>query len=189
MEKDLQLIGDTILLRPYRGGDISHLWEAVCESFAELSIRMYWCHDDHSIEDYKIWIESQPESWEKGTNYSFAIIDSSVGSLLGTCSLSGINYNDQVAQVGYWIRTSRTKQGIATKAIRLLAHFGFSKLNMNRLEIVIAVDNRASQRVAEKVGAVQEGIMRNRLAIRDKLYDAVMFSLLPHDLTHTSLNK
>ena len=52
---------------------------------------------------------------------------------------------------------------------------------MNRLEILAAVDNIASQRVAEKAGAIREGIMRNRLVIHGKLYDAVMFSLIPGD--------
>jgi len=40
---------------------------------------------------------------------------------------------------------------------------------------------------AEKAGATREGILRNRLVVRDKVYDAVMFSLIPgpwhrHDL-------
>jgi len=62
-----------------------------------------------------------------------------------------------------------------------MAYFGFRNLDLNRLEILIAVDNRASQRVAEKVGAVREGVLRNRLVVRDKVHDAVMFSLIPSD--------
>ena len=39
---------------------------------------------------------------------------------------------------------------------------------------------------AEKAGATREGILRNRLVVRDKVYDAVMFSLIPGDLTSNS---
>jgi RimJ/RimL family protein N-acetyltransferase len=50
---------------------------------------------------------------------------------------------------------------------------------LNRIEILVAVDNLASQRVAAKVGAVREGILRNRLLLHGKIHDAVMFSLIP----------
>jgi RimJ/RimL family protein N-acetyltransferase len=61
----------------------------------------------------------------------------------------------------------------------LLADFGFKELKLNRIETLVAVDNLASQRVAAKVGAVREGILRNRLLLRGKIHDAVMFSLIP----------
>ena len=44
------------------------------------------------------------------------------------------------------------------------------------------MNNAPSQRVAEKVGAIREGIQRNRLVTDDRIDDAVMFSLIPADL-------
>ena len=67
-------------------------------------------------------------------------------------------------------------------AIRLAARFGCEELGLYRIEIVAAVDNIASQRVAEKAGAVREGVLRNRLLVRGESQDAVLFSLLPGDL-------
>ena len=75
---------------------------------------------------------------------------------------------------------------MASAAVRLLAQFGLGKLKLNRIEIMAAVGNKASQRVAEKVGARREGILRNRIVVRDRVYDAVMFSLIPGDLTSNS---
>ena len=46
----------------------------------------------------------------------------------------------------------------------------------------VNLDNVASLRVAEKVGAIREGILRNRLVNADRADDAVMFSLIPNDL-------
>jgi ribosomal-protein-serine acetyltransferase len=63
------------------------------------------------------------------------------------------------ANVGYWVRTGHTGQGIATAAVRLVARFGFEDLGLLRLELLIAVDNPASRRVAEKVGATFEGVL------------------------------
>jgi RimJ/RimL family protein N-acetyltransferase len=72
---------------------------------------------------------------------------------------------------------------VATSAALLLARFGFNSLKLNRLEIVVATDNRPSQRVAEKVGAKLEGILRKRLIVRKKVYDAYMYSLIREDIT------
>lgn len=44
------------------------------------------------------------------------------------------------------------------------------------------VDNIASQRVAEKVGAVRESVLRKRLLTNGDSQDAVLFSLTPEDL-------
>jgi RimJ/RimL family protein N-acetyltransferase len=45
----------------------------------------------------------------------------------------------------------------------------------------MATANAASQRVAEKLGATREGVLRNRILIHDQVHDAVMFSLIPSD--------
>src|SRR3990172_4536404 len=105
------------------------------------------------------------------------------GSYLGGCGLNGIG-EYKFANLGYWVRTSRTKQGVATAATLLLARFGFDELKLNRIEIVVATGNYASQRVAEKAGATREGVLRNRLILKGKpVVDAVMFSLIPKDLS------
>jgi RimJ/RimL family protein N-acetyltransferase len=121
-------------------------------------------------------------AWVKGEAYDFAIIDRSDGVYLGGCGLNHINKFDCFANLGYFIRSSRAKRGAATAATLLLARFGFAELKLHRIEIVVAVGNVASQRVAAKVGAKQEGVLRKRLVVRDNVYDAVMFSLLPEDI-------
>jgi RimJ/RimL family protein N-acetyltransferase len=87
-----------------------------------------------------------------------------------------------MANLGYWVRTSATGHGVATTATRLAARFGFEELGMQRIEIVAALDNIPSQRVAEKSGAKREGVLRRRLLIRGESLDAVLFSLVPEDL-------
>jgi RimJ/RimL family protein N-acetyltransferase len=51
---------------------------------------------------------------------------------------------------------------------------------------VVAVGNKASLRVAEKIGAHREGILRNRITVGTKCHDAVMFSILPEDFRSKS---
>ena len=88
-----------------------------------------------------------------------------------------------MANLGHWVRSSRVKHGVATKAAVLLAQFGLRQLELNRIEILVAIENGASQRVAEKVRAKREGILRHRLLLHGDPHDAVMFSLIPTDLS------
>jgi RimJ/RimL family protein N-acetyltransferase len=58
---------------------------------------------------------------------------------------------------------------------------GSERLHGLRAEIVVAVGNAASLRAAEKSCATREGVLRNRITVGVKVYDAVMFSLVPQD--------
>ena len=182
MEEQPNFVSGEVLLRPYRPDDAADLYAAARESITEVSPWMKWCHPDYAIEESRTWAVQCVERWREGTEYNFVISDSRDASFLGSCGLNNINLLDKVANLGYWIRTSRTRQGIATTATRLLARFGLEQLSLNRIEIIAATDNKASQRVAEKVGAVREGILRNRLVVHENVYDMVIYSFVPRDL-------
>ena len=173
-----------ITLIPLKIDDLIPCHEAILETIKELSPWMWWCHSDYSIEDTKTWIESCPEACEKGTEYGFAIKDSKNNSFIGCCGANNINWRDNYANLGYWVRTSHSGQGIATAATLLLAQFAFKELSLNRVEIVVATKNEASIRVAERTGALREGTLRKRIVVRENVYDAFMFSLIPDDIRH-----
>ena len=177
-----ELTNGEIILRILKIDDVVPCLEAVQETIKELSQWMWWCHSDYTIDDTKTWIESLPEARNKGTEYEFAIKDSKKDSFIGCCGVNNINRKDKYANLGYWVRTSQSGQGIATAATLLLAQFAFKELSLNRVEIVVATNNIASIRVAEKTGALQEGTLRNRITVRENIYDAFMFSLIPSDI-------
>ena len=54
-------------------------------------------------------------------------------------------------------------------------------MGLQRLEIVVRKENLSRQKVAEKLGAVQQGLLRNRLHINDSACDAYMYSVILKD--------
>ena len=184
-----ELADGKLTLRTPKMDDVIPCYEAVRESIKELSQWMWWCHSDYSIDDTKTWIESLPKAWDKGTEYEFAIKDSKNDSFIGCCGVNNINWRDKYANLGYWVRTSYSGQGMATAATLLLAQFSFNELALNRVEIVIATNNKASIRVAEKTGATREGTLRNRITVRENIYNAFMFSLIPEDIRSKTAKK
>ncbi|CAG0936341.1 diamine N-acetyltransferase [Thermoflexales bacterium] len=171
-------------LRPYQADDVVPLYEAASESIDDIYPWMPWCHPGYSLEDSRSWILSRLDAWGQ-PDYDFVIAEQATGRFLGAVGINQLNQVHDFANLGYWVRSSATGHGIAVAAVRLCARFGFEELKLHRLEIVVDVDNRRSQRVAEKAGATREGVARHRCKHGSAWRDAVMFSLLPTDLGRT----
>jgi ribosomal-protein-serine acetyltransferase len=167
----------SVLIRPYRIDDASLLFNAARESISELMPWMPWCHPHYSYNESQSWIETQVAAFTRREAFAFGIV-SDDGSYLGGCGLNQIDQRNRRANLGYWVRSTATRRGVATAATRLLRDWGFENCDLIRLEIVIGVGNLASQRVAEKAGAIREGILRNRLVLHGQPHDAVMFSFI-----------
>ena len=178
----VELTDGNIIVRPYRPDDIPALFEAARSSIPELSVWMPWCHPDYSIEETKSFILSRPEQWAKDAEYGFGVFSREDGRFLGGVGVNFINRVHHMANLGYWVRSSETGRGVAARASRLVAQFGFEQLALQRIEILAATGNMASQRVAEKAGAIKEGVLRNRLRLHGQPVDAVLYSLIAGDL-------
>jgi RimJ/RimL family protein N-acetyltransferase len=170
----------SVLIRPYKSADVDALYAAVIESRGELEAWLPWCHPSYSIEDSRTWVDEQVKAFPAGTQYAF-VITNAKDEFLGACGLNQINRLHRLANLGYWVRSSRVKQGVAACAVVDLARWAFSHTDLIRLEIVASVENRASQRVAEKAGATREGVLRCRLSLYDRAHDAVLYSLVRTD--------
>jgi len=166
-----------LTLRFPEPGDGEPILEAVRETLPELCRWMTWCHPGYSEADALRWISSQAQARESGSAFEFLIVGGS-GRLLGVCGINAINHENRFANLGYWVRTSESRRGVAVNAVKLLASWVFEHTNLQRLEIVTAVGNDASQRVAEKAGALREGTLRSRLCIHGAYHDAVMHSII-----------
>lgn len=170
----------SINIRRYRLDDVDALYEAAQESIAEISPWMSWLNDDYTREMAQQWVDARDAAWENDQSYDFVVVDAA-GTFLGTVGLNAIDLPAKKANFGYWIRTSAAGRGIATQAGRLLCEFAFRETVLHRLEIVVAVENQRSHRVAQKLGAVREGILRERLWPAGLPQDAVIYSVLKTD--------
>jgi ribosomal-protein-serine acetyltransferase len=148
----------------------------VQESLSQLTPWMAWAHAGYSVEEAGARGERFRDFFQNGTSFEFAVSSAS-GAYLGSCGLNHIDQENHRANLGYWVRTSAAGRGVATKGVELLSEWAFQNTDLMRLEILIAVGNTRSIRVAEKVGAVREGVLRKRLVLHGVAHDAVMFSL------------
>jgi RimJ/RimL family protein N-acetyltransferase len=177
-----ELTDGELLLRPLQRTDREALFEAVTESVAQISPWLPWCHTGYAIAETDAFIESCITAWAQQTHFPFAIFDARTGQYFGGTGVNHIERMNRLGNVGYWIRTSATRRGMASKAVRLVARFAFETVQLVRLEIVVRPENSGSRRVAEKAGAKFETMARNRIFQHGKTYDAALYSLIPGDL-------
>jgi RimJ/RimL family protein N-acetyltransferase len=177
-----ELTDGVILLRPHRPEDCDVMHAAVMESVPEVSRWLPWCHSGYSREDALSFIRLAADAWTQNIHYPFAILAAEDGAFLGGIGINHIVRLHRLANVGYWIRSSRTRRGIASAAVRLVARYAFGSLGLTRLDIVCKPDNTSSRRVAEKAGARFEAISRNRIVMHGVACDAALYGLVPEDI-------
>ena len=181
-DHEVQLVNDRLLLRAFRLEDADEIYQAVCESKPELTRWLPWCHAEYAPSDTLEFLNLRGQAFRQDQEHAFAIFERNSGRFAGATGINQIDRPARRANLGYWLRTDCTGKGFATQATLLVARWAFDQLGLERIEIVAATENIASQRVAVRAGATREGIARRRLRMGDEQRDAVVFSLVPSDL-------
>ena len=143
---------------------------------------MEWCRADLTRDELEPIFVAMEEAWERDEAYTFAILDTASNAFLGTVGLNRINPMERTVNLHYWVRAGYTGRGIATKAARLAARFGLSEKGFQRIGIIVPEGNRSSGRVAERLGAQREGVLRNACRLHGRQMNATVYSLIPADL-------
>ncbi len=166
-----------VSLRPFRIEDAPALYAAAMASVAEVQPFLPWCHPGQTLDALRAWIEKQVRAFEVLEAFELVILGDD-GEFLGGCGLNEIDQANRRANLGYWVRTSATRRGVATEAIRQMVQWAFESTDLIRLEVVVSIRNMASLRAAEKAGAIREGVLRSRLLLHGVAHDAVLFSFV-----------
>ena len=166
-----------IAIRPAEFSDAQAVFDMAQESIETTYPFQAWCHPNYSLEDARIWTSQAEALRSDGREHHSVVYSLETGELLGTTALIRFNQYNGVAETGYFVRESARAQGVGTRACYLTALFAFQELKLRRLEIIIAKHNHKSRRVAEKIGAHYEGILKERLKWNAEFHDAFIYSL------------
>ncbi len=170
----LRLIGDGVVLRDWRDEDAPAL-APVCGEWnvcAFTSVPWEWS-EDAALE----WIERQRGKRVAGTVLALAIEAGDDGRALGNVNLTGFDEDVREAAVGYWLTPQARGRGLATAAASLLIDWGMRNLGLERVEFAILPENVASQRVAERVGAVPLGVRERSHEAEGRWWDMTIWSV------------
>lgn len=119
-------------------------------------------------------------AWEAKTAANFAVVDAA-GTLVGSFGLVRMNPAQSVAEIGYWVAPAARRRGVARRAAAAVTTWALRDVGFARVELLAAVANAGSRRIAELTGFTQEGVLRSAAAGRTTRLDLVIYSRLPTD--------
>ncbi len=138
-----------------------------------------WVDKTKSPDDIGNYVERSRKSFENKTGYNFTIVYKN--EMIGQIGLVGVDLANFKASIGYWIGKDYQGFGIVSKTCTKIIDFGFSEINLNRIEIRCGVENYKSQAIPERLGFKKEGIVRDGEFVNDKFIDLYIFSKLKRD--------
>jgi RimJ/RimL family protein N-acetyltransferase len=118
--------------------------------------------------------------WRDGSRAGFAV-ETHDGEFLGLGMFVRLESEGRQGEIGYVIRPAARGRGMATRTLRLLTDWGFDQLELERIELWIDARNTASERAAERVGYVREGVLRSYWFKEDIRCDFGVWSRLRSD--------
>lgn len=176
---DFPIVDDGLCIRPFNESDVAAFVQAARESVPTVGLWMPWCRPDYSATEARSWFQACRDNLLANRAYDVGIFAVDGVRLYGGIAINQLNVEHNFGNIGYWVAQPHQRAGVATRAVRLISRYGFEKLKLTRLEIVAAVENRASRAVAEKSGAVFECIARNRLVVQGSPAPAAVYSIIP----------
>ncbi|HVV20921.1 MAG TPA: GNAT family protein [Pseudonocardiaceae bacterium] len=111
----------------------------------------------------------------------FSVVTLTDGELAGMANMAWIDRHNRTAYLGLMLRPDFRGKGLAVDIVRVLCHYGFVVLGLNRLQIETLTDNVAMIRTAEKAGFRQEGVFRQSVWLLGAFVDSVMFGMLAQE--------
>jgi RimJ/RimL family protein N-acetyltransferase len=136
--------------------------------------------EEYGPDDAAEWFARQAEGRREGLLLNLVITDGD-DAPIGSCGIVELDWNEGRAELGYWLAREARGGGVMTRALGLVTRWVFDSLPVERVQLGIEPDNRASRAVAERAGFTFEGVLRSWFVNKGTRRDAAMYSLLRTD--------
>jgi len=173
-----------LLLRPWRLGDVE-------DAFAYAS-DVEWAR--------YLWLVPQPYTHRDAEEFvARAVLDGWIdqaqfaiefeGHAIGGVRLNIVDVPGRTAGLGYNVARAHWGRGFATEATTAVTKFGFSSLNLHRIFATADARNLASIRVMQKLGMLEEGVLRQHRYFRGQHVDEVHYAILADEYSKITPRK
>lgn len=129
------------------------------------------------------YIEAALLGQARGQELPFVIIRKASDEVVGTTRFYDIKPADRGVAIGYtWLSASAQRTAINTEAKLLLLTHAFEHWGCIRVELITDVLNEQSRTAILRLGAKQEGILRNHLIMPGpRIRDSACFSIIKEE--------
>lgn len=135
------------------------------------------------VEGIDEFIKNAILSHDNGDGLTFATIDKASGRVVGSTRFMKASLPNKRVEIGFtFIAKSYQKTMINTEAKLLMLTHAFDVMKLNRVEFITDYLNDTSRRAILRLGAKEEGILRNHMIMPNgRVRDSVLFSITNYD--------
>ncbi|GAA3833424.1 GNAT family N-acetyltransferase [Streptomyces phyllanthi] len=189
---DISISTERLVLRPLDEDDVPELAEMMND---ELVAAWTDVPQPFTADAARTWItEYAPAERTGGRGLDLAVTEFLTQRLVGLIQLTGTDWHVRSTELSYVIAPWARGEGYASEAALATAQWLFRDQKFERIELRTAADNTAAQQVAQKIGCISEGVLRNACIARTRTdegwvetrTDYIVWSLLPEDLEGVS---
>jgi ribosomal-protein-serine acetyltransferase len=173
------LIDDDILLRSYQLEDANDLFAAVNNSRQHLRHWLNWVDKTTKPEHTLQFLQQSIQYLNNQEGIALGIFFKR--KIIGGIGMHHWDHTLKKAQLGYWISKEYEGRGIIHKCLVRFIDFLFHKAGLNKIEIHFIPENTRSAGVAERLGCIVEGVIRQSNLQNGKLGDIIITGLLKSD--------
>jgi RimJ/RimL family protein N-acetyltransferase len=180
-----RIVTERLVVRCWEPPDAPLLKEAVDSSLDHLRPWMPWAHEAPvPLGETVELLRGFRGRFDVGQDFVYGILFRDESEVVGGSGLH-TRAGADAFEIGYWIRASRSGEGLGTEAAAALTRAGIELAGARRIEIRVDPENTASLAIPRKLGFAEEGRLRAVLHGMDGTpmqRDAVVFSLLADEL-------
>lgn len=174
--EEVRLEGETVRLRPLRAEDR----DALLNAAADGALWELWFTSVPSVSTIDQYITTALQEQDLGRSLPFVVEDKLSGKIIGATRYCNAVAQHRRVEIGYtWYSKSSQRTSVNTQCKLLLLEHAFSVLRVITVEFRTHWHNHASRAAIARLGAKQDGVLRNNSIEPDGAYrDTVVFSIL-----------
>ena len=162
-------------LVPRHPSDASEMFGLVDRHRAALRNWLTWIDATHGPSDVRRYAQFAQGQFEQHAAFDYTIRRHD--AIVGSIGLHHLDWSSRKGEIGYWLVPPAEGRGIMTRSCAALTTTAFERFGLNRLEIHCVVENARSRALAERVGYVFEGVMREAYLLHGAFRDLALYAM------------
>ena len=171
------LCGKQVVLRELRMSDAASLFSLLTTE----EVSRFISPPPNTLEGFERFIAWTIRQRTAGAYVCFAVTVQGFETAIGIFQVRQLDLTFANAEWGFAIGSAFWGTGVFQEGAELVVEFAFETLGVHRLEARAAVQNGRGNGALQKLGAVQEAVLRKSFLHNGKYLDQVLYTILDED--------
>jgi ribosomal-protein-serine acetyltransferase len=178
------VVNDTLVLEPLHVEDADELHAVIDANRTHLREWLTWVDAHDSVRVSRAFVARTRRQYRDESGLTFGLRQR--GALVGIVGFNELDPENHSGEIGYWLASDSSGQGLMTAACVRLVRHGFESLELHRIVLQIATGNLRSTAIAERLGCTMEGVQREAQLLNGKWVDLAVWALLQSEWNERS---